>query len=79
MVGHAQLFCTWPILSQPKSAKHQQTAKFFQQYLGHLKGNYDLNSSFENADRLLEQKRTGRVHYIEPINKIIKPTCVGFY
>jgi hypothetical protein len=26
-------------------------------------GNYDLNSAFENADRLLEQKRTGSQFY----------------
>ncbi len=32
---------------------------FFQPWRGHLKGNYDLNTAFENNDRLLEQKRTG--------------------
>jgi hypothetical protein len=40
------------MLSQPKSAVHQQTAKFFQQHWRHLKGNYDLNSAFENADTI---------------------------
>jgi hypothetical protein len=53
------------MLSQPKSAVHQQTAKLFQQHWRHRKGNYDLNSAFERADRLLEQKRTGsQFHYI---------------
>jgi hypothetical protein len=36
--------------------------------LRHLKGNYNLNSAFEIADRLLEQKRTGKqFHYIAPL------------
>jgi hypothetical protein len=30
-----------------------------QQNWRHLEGNYDLNSAFEKADRLLKQKRTG--------------------
>ncbi len=47
------------MLSQPKSAVHQQAAKLFQQHLWHLKGNYDLNPSFKNVDWLLDQKRTG--------------------
>ncbi len=47
------------MLSQPKSAVYQQAAKLFQQHWRHLKGNYDLNSAFEKADRLLKQKRTG--------------------
>ncbi len=35
---------------------------------GHLKGTNDLNSGFENADRLLEQKRTGsQFHYTVPL------------
>ncbi len=56
------------MLSQPKSAVHQQAAKLFQQLWRHLKGNYDLNSAFENADRLLEQKRTGsQFHCIAPL------------
>ncbi len=60
-------FCNCPMLSQPKSAVHQQAGKLFQQHWRHLKGNYDLNSAFENADRLLEQKRTGsQFHYIAP-------------
>jgi hypothetical protein len=46
------------MLSEPKSAVHQQAAKLFQQHWQHLKGNYDLNSAFEKADRLLEQKHT---------------------
>jgi hypothetical protein len=41
-----QLFCNCPMLSQHKSAVHQQAAKLFQQ-LWHLKGNYDLNSAIE--------------------------------
>jgi hypothetical protein len=43
------------MLSQPKSAVHQQAAKLFQQHWRHLKGNYDLNFAFELADRLLEE------------------------
>jgi hypothetical protein len=53
------LFCNCPMLSQPKSAVHQQAAKLFQQHWRHLKGNYDLNSACEKADGLLELKRTG--------------------
>ncbi len=47
------------MLSQPKSAVHQQAAKLFQHWQ-HLKGNknYDLNSAFQKADRLLEQNLT---------------------
>ncbi len=56
------------MLSQPKSVVHQQTAKLFLQYWRHLKENYDLNSAFENADGLLEQKRTGsQFHYTAPL------------
>ncbi len=52
------------MLSQPKSAVHQ-AAKLLQQHGRHLKGNYDLNSAFEKADRLLEKKHTGsQFHYI---------------
>jgi hypothetical protein len=47
-----QLFCNCPMLSQPKSAVHQQDAMLFQQHWWHL------NSAFEKADRLLEQKLT---------------------
>jgi len=55
------------MLSQPMSAVHQQAAKLFQQHWRHLKGNYDLNSAFEKADRLLGQKRTDRqFHFIVP-------------
>jgi hypothetical protein len=42
--------------SQSKYAVHQQTAMLPPQYWLHLKGNYDLNSAFEYADKLLEQK-----------------------
>jgi hypothetical protein len=56
------------MLSQPKSAVHQQAAKLFQQLWRHLKGNYDLNSAFENADRLLERKHSGsQFHCIAPL------------
>jgi hypothetical protein len=57
-----QLLCNCLMLLKPtqlKFAEHQQAAKLFQQHWRHLKGNYDLNSAFEKADRLLEQKRTG--------------------
>jgi hypothetical protein len=47
------------MLCHPKSAEHKQAAKLFQQHWQHLKGNYDPKFAFENADRLLEQKRTG--------------------
>jgi hypothetical protein len=51
-----------------KSAVHQQPAKLFQQDWRHLKENYDFNSAFEKAERLLEQKRTGsQYHYIAPL------------
>jgi hypothetical protein len=46
------------MLSQPKSEVLKQAAKLFQQHWRHLKGNYELNSAFEKADRLQEQKRT---------------------
>ncbi len=56
------------MLSQAKSAEHQQASKLFQQHLWNIKESYDLNSSFEKADRLLEQKRTGgQFHYTAPI------------
>ncbi len=44
------------MLSQSKYAVHvhQQTAMLPQQYWRHLKGNYDLNSAFENADSVAE-------------------------
>jgi hypothetical protein len=61
-------FGNCPMLSQPKSAVHQQAAKLFQQHWRHLKGNYDLNSAFENADRLLKQRRTSsQFYYIAPL------------
>jgi hypothetical protein len=50
------------MLSQPKSAMHQQAAKLFQQHWR------QLNSAFENADSLREQKRTGsQFHYSAPL------------
>ncbi len=56
------------MFSQPKSAVHQQPIKLFQQHWWHLKEFYVLNSAFENADKLLEQKCTGRqFHYIAPL------------
>jgi hypothetical protein len=59
------------MLSQPKFAAHLQSAKL-KQHWRHLKGNYDLNSAYEKADRLLEQK---------PLlcHKHYKPTGVGIY
>ncbi len=49
------------MLSQPKSAVYKHAARLFQQYWRHgtSKGIVKLNSAFEKADRLLEQKRTG--------------------
>ncbi len=44
------------MLSQPKSAVHQQATKLFQQHRRHLKGNYDLNSAFETADQITKTK-----------------------
>ncbi len=45
------------MLSQPKSAMHQQAAKLFQHSTGGTsKGIVNLNSAFEKAERLLEQK-----------------------
>ncbi len=56
------------MLSQLKSVMHQQASKLFQQHWRHLKGNYDLNSAFGKAERLLELKRTGdQFHYIAPL------------
>ncbi len=42
-------FYNCPMLSQSKSEVHQQSAKLFQQHWRHLKGNCDLNFSFEKA------------------------------
>jgi hypothetical protein len=56
------------MLSQPKSAVHQQSAKLFNNTGGTSNSNGIMtsNSSFENADRLLEQKRTGsQFHFIQ--------------
>jgi hypothetical protein len=50
-----------------QSAVHQQAAKLFLQHCM-AAGNYELNSAFEKADKLLEQKRTGsQFHYISPL------------
>jgi hypothetical protein len=58
------------MLSQPKSAVHQQAAKLFQQRWRRLKGTLDLNSAFGKADRLKEQKRTGtQFHFITPLKE----------
>jgi hypothetical protein len=71
------------MFSQPKSAVHQQAPKLFQQQWRHLKGYYDLNSAFENTDRLLEKKRTGTASSavsfttVYCVTNILKPTCVG--
>jgi hypothetical protein len=63
--GSINFFCNCPTLSEPKSAVRQQAAKLFQQHWRHLIGNYDLNSAFKNAKRLLEQKHTGsQLNYI---------------
>jgi hypothetical protein len=55
--------------------------KLFQPRWWYLKGNYDLNSAFEKANRLLEQKRTGSQFYYIALcaTNIIKTTCVGIY
>ena len=50
---------------QAKYAVHQQAAKLFQQHRRRLKGNYDLNSTFDKADRLLEQKRTSSHFFLK--------------
>ncbi len=57
------------------SAVHQQAAKLFLQYFRPLKRNYDLNSAFENADRLLEQAYRQSVSLYCATN-IIKPNFV---
>jgi hypothetical protein len=65
------LYANWYL--QPSNVKPSQVctapaAKFFQQHWRHLKGNYELNSAFEKADRLLEQERTGcQLHYFVPL------------
>jgi hypothetical protein len=49
------------MLSKPKSAEHKEVAKLFTKAKGGTsKGIGNLNSAFEKADRLLEQKLTGR-------------------
>ncbi len=65
------------MFSQPKSAVHQQAAKLFLQYLRPLKRNYDINSAFENADRLLEQAYRQSVSLYCTTN-IIKPNVFTF-
>ncbi len=61
---HYFISCITPT-PQPVSPK----TSLFQQHWRHLKGNYDLNSAFEKAERLLEQKRTigSHFHYIAPL------------
>ncbi len=50
------------------TSRHQ-IIQLFQQHWWHLKETYDLNSAFEKADRLLEQKGTGsQFHYIAPLH-----------
>jgi hypothetical protein len=48
------------MFSQPKTAVHKQTAKLLTKTMVTPQRELDLNSAFEQADRLLEQKRTGR-------------------
>jgi hypothetical protein len=54
------------------SAVHRQAIKLFQHWW-HLKGNYYLNSAFEKANRLLEQKRTvptgSQFHFIAALTQ----------
>jgi hypothetical protein len=54
--------------------------KLFQQHWRRLKGSYDLNFAFENADRLPTSTKAYRqsvsLYYA---TDIIKPTCVGIY
>jgi hypothetical protein len=76
--GFINFFCNCKMLSQPKSAVHQQTAKLFQQHRRHIKGNYDLNSAFENTDGLRTKAYRQSVSLYCASN-IIKPTCVGIY
>jgi hypothetical protein len=66
------------MLSQLQSAVYRQAAKLFQQHWRQLKVNYDLNSAFENAGRLLEQKRIGR-RFQNCATNIIKPSRVSIY
>jgi hypothetical protein len=47
------------MFSQPKTAVHQQTAKLFTKTMVTPQRELDLNSAFEKADRLLEEKHTG--------------------
>jgi hypothetical protein len=51
------------MLSQPKTAVHQQTAKLFTKTIAALQRELDLKLAFEKADRLLEQKHTSRQFY----------------
>ncbi len=61
-----------------KSAVHKQAAKLFQRHCRHLKGIVYLNSAFEKADRVQEQKRTGSQLWQKWAANIIKPmqTCI---
>jgi hypothetical protein len=60
--------CNCPMLSQSKTTVHYQAAKLFTKTMAALQRELGLNSAFEKANRLLEQKRTGRpFHQIAPI------------
>ncbi len=61
------------MLSQSRSAVQQQAAKLFQLHRRHLKVNYDLNSAFENTDKLLEQKpvRQSCQQYLNPSGETV--------
>jgi hypothetical protein len=61
------------MLSQPKSAVHKQAARLFQQHCRDLKRIVYLNSAFEKADRVQEQKRTGSQLWQKWAANIIKP------
>jgi hypothetical protein len=57
------------MLRQPKTAVHHQAAKLFSYFNNTGGTSKGLNSAFEKADRLLEQKRTGsQFHYIAPLH-----------
>jgi hypothetical protein len=70
-----QLFCN--CLANP-SLQCTSAAKLFNNTGGPQIKNYDLNSAFEKAYRLPEQKSTGsQFHYVAPLT--YSPTCVGIY
>jgi hypothetical protein len=53
------------MLSQPKSAVHQQAVKLFQRHWRHLKGNYDLNSAFGKGRQITKTK----------VSTVFSPNC----